>query len=116
MSIKSGSETKKVLEEEKVIEHQEEKIEKSEKIIAKEESQIINIEKSLQEASKIKIGFIKKFARHKFIFSMIGGIGIVLVWRSIWDISTVIPLLQSSFVALAVGLGILWVLEKYSDL
>lgn len=99
----------KIVQEEKKIEVEEKKIEH-------EEEQIVDLEKTIKTADKARFAFIKKFAKHKFLYSLVAGTGVVLVWRGLWDISETIPGLESSVVALIVGLGIIWVLEKYSSL
>lgn len=117
------SSTKRIISEEKKIEHEEakilleeRKIENEEREVKAEEGKIVSIEKTIREATKMRLGFLRKFAKHKFIFSMIAGTGVVLVWRGLWDISETIPGLESSVVALIVGIGILWFLERYTEL
>lgn len=126
----NSEEIKKVEEEEARILLEERKVEKDEKEIVKEEGEIIHeekflrrnlnrvisIERTLRDAAKTRAQFLRKFAKHKFIFSMISGIGVVLVWRGLWDVSEMVPGLESSVVALVVGMGILILLEKYTEL
>lgn len=108
------------IEEIKKVEREEEKILVEEKKMAKEEGKLLNetidLQKTFKDATKMRMSFLRKFAKHKFLFSLIGGIGVVLVWRGLWDLSETIPGLESSAVALVVGLGIIWLLEKYTEL
>lgn len=71
---------------------------------------------SLSGSKSIRKRFIQKIARRKFLFALLIASGTVLVWRGLWEITAKLPLLSESFVALFVGLGILWVVERYSEL
>lgn len=107
--------------EEKKIEVEEEKILKEEEKIDKviESPKFKNLVENgdaLADLNNTRKRIIKKIAKHRFLFTLIVSLGIVLVWRGLWEISAGIPILSQSIVALVLGLGILWFIEKYSDL
>src|SRR5579859_134379 len=119
---------KKILSEEKHIEAEEVKIEKVENKLLRDEEVLVGTVESgafkrlmeggrvLREAAHAKKIFVKKIAKHKFVFTLIVSTGIILVWRGIWEYSATLPILSSSLIALFVVMGILWLIEKYSDL
>ena len=111
----------KILKEEKKIEADEEKLLQEEKVVVKtlEGRQFRTLLESsnvLRDLAKTKKGFIRKIAKHKFIFTLIVSTAIILVWRGIWEGSAAVPFLSSSIVSLIIGVGILWLIERYTDL
>lgn len=42
-----------------------------------------------------------------YLHSLFYGIGVILFWRAIWEVSSVLPLLKNSFFTLFVGLAVL---------
>ncbi len=111
----------KILREEEKIEKTEEKLLKEEKVVIKtlESKQFETLLQSssvLRDLGKTKKGVIRKIAKHKFVFTLIVSTAIILVWRGIWEESAALPIISSSLVALLVGVGILWLIERYTDL
>lgn len=116
---------KNILKKEKKIEAEIKRIERMEKVIKNSENKISknlslgikNMSKggiNSTEASLIKRSLLRKVSKHKFIFTTIVTLGIVLVWRGLWDISQFF--IKDSLIALGIGVVILWLLEKYTDL
>lgn len=101
----------KVLNEEKRIEATEEEVLNQEKKI---ERTLASNE--LKDFNQTRRAFVNRIAKHKFIFTLIASTGIILVWRGIWELTSRLPILSDSFVALILGVGILWLIERYSDL
>ena len=101
---------------------EEDQILKTEHSILAEETVLEHEVKSLEKKISVLNAFeshrkrvVRRLAKHKFIFSILVSLGVVLVWRGIWDITSVMPVLKDSFVALIVGFAILWYLEKFSE-
>lgn len=121
-------------EKERQIVAEEKKIEAAEERITQEEKRILSSEQAILRSTRpgikslfrgkltpperyfVKQRIIKRFAKHKFLFSLLFTIGVVLVWRGIWHTADVTPLLSISVVSLGVGLFILWAIDRYTDL
>jgi hypothetical protein len=111
---------KQILAEEKTIEKLEKEILQHEDKLITEKKQIGG---NISANGKLMVSlqsrrhlFVRKFARHKFFYTMAISIGVVLVWRGIWEITSKLPILSESIVALIVGIGILWAVERYTEL
>lgn len=104
-----------ILKEQKKIEQEEVKMLKKEDEIKNEVDQIEKSTQALNSIERYRHNVVKKLAKHKFVFSMIVSLGVVLIWRGIWDITAELPILKENFVALLVGFAIIWFLEKYSE-
>ena len=111
---------KKILAEVENIEKMEEEIKKSEENISKNLTQGIKTMSkdgiNYKEASLIKKSILRKISKHKFLFTIIFTLGIVLVWRGLWNFTETIPFLKNSVVSLLVGFSILWLIEQYTEL
>jgi hypothetical protein len=123
----NASEDRIEKKEEKITERLE-KIEKEEIRILSEEGKVLRTVKSIEEEEllhekkslrgfgKFRKFFIKEASKHKFLFSMTVAFGVVLIWRGLWDLSERIPFISDSMIALVVGMGLLWFIERYSNL
>lgn len=112
---------KKILIEEKKIEKLEKKIANDEKFLTKTLQSkafktALSNGKHLQSVERTRRKLTAKIAKHRFIFALLVVTGVVLVWRGIWEYSATLPFLSYSLVALIVGIIILWLLGKYTDL
>jgi hypothetical protein len=70
--------------------------------------------------SRREIGLIHRSAlhrvrKHKLIVGILAIFGAVLVWRGVWNIIDVTPILKNDLTSVTVGLLILWLLNKYTD-
>ena len=111
----------KILDEEEKIENTEKELLKDEKIVvntleSRQFKTLVQSSNVLRDLAKTRKVIVRKTAKHKFIFTLIVSTGIILVWRGIWEVSATLPILSSSFAALFVGVGILWLIERYTDL
>jgi hypothetical protein len=118
----------KILEEADRIEELEDQIQDKEKEILRAERKVLSeIDRSPFQAFRggvltkrqfawVKKVLIRRIAKHKFLFSLFVMFGVVLVWRGVWELSSMIPILSSSVVALAVGILVLWLVNKYTEL
>ncbi len=83
-------------------------------VLAKEKE----IEKNvvwLKKADQQRRHIVKRLAKHKFLFSMLVTFGVVLIWRGMWGLSDILPVVKDTSISLFLGFGILWFLEKYSE-
>lgn len=111
---------KQILNEEKKITDQAEKFLKIQPVI----KQILQKEQTvLQEETVVttELNFFQRFfvnraKKHKMIFQIIIVLGIVLVWRGLWGIFDQIPIISSAIISLLVGLSVLWLFNRITDL
>ncbi len=111
----------KLLKEAGRIEKTEEKILKQEQTISKviggdQFQTLLQNAEILTKVERTRRFLVRRIAKHKFIFTLIVATGIILVWRGVWEITAVIPILSQSIVALLLGVTILWLIERYTDL
>ncbi len=110
------TDVKKILQQGEAIEdkvdqllQEEQRVEKNVEEVKQEETVIAQVETKRKR-------FVRKLAKHKFLFSMVASLGVVLVWRGLWDVTAELPVLKDSLVALLIGFAIIWFLEKYSEI
>ena len=105
----------RIMKKEEVIEEKEKEILKIEEELLSSVEEIKTSEKILSKAGYFRRKMVRKLARHRFLFSVLVSFGAVLIWRGLWDITSSIPVLKESGVALILGFFILWLLEKYTE-
>jgi hypothetical protein len=86
----------------------EERILASEKEVAKEIAW-------LKRAESHRHQIVQRLSKHKFLFSTLVTFGVVLIWRGLWNLTDMLPVIKDTGVSLLLGFGIIWFLEKYSD-
>ncbi len=72
---------------------------------------IENIEKIILEHNKKSIRNFK--FHHKALFAAIVFIGVVFLWYGLWTIVSDIPILNNPYVAVGIGLALLFATGKY---
>ncbi len=119
---------RRLLKETERIEESEEKIEKEEKKISHIETDIIKSIKKQPVRALMKNGFtqkelgylhkllVYKIARHRYIFTLLITLGIVLIWRGFWEITETLPLLSYPIIALLSGILIIWLTERITHI
>lgn len=112
----------KLKHELKKIEHLESELLAKEGEILETERLVLSHEKEvekdiawLKRADLQRRQIVKRLAKHKFLFSMTVTFGFVLIWRGMWGVADVLPIVKDTGVSLLLGFGILWFLEKYAD-
>ncbi len=68
------------------------------------------------EVKILKGTMVQRVSRHRFLFTVIVLVGVVLVWKGLWETFDKISIFKYSAVSLVVGFLILWLLEKFSEL
>lgn len=124
----------KIEQKEKQILEEERKIEAAEERIAHEEKHILSAEQAILKSNRsgfssifrggldpteryfLRKRVIKRFARHKLLFSLLVTIGVVLVWRGIWHTADALPIISLSLVSFVVGIAVLWLIDQYTDI
>lgn len=87
--------------------------------VAQDEREDTVVEKEVEEVeqvSRFQEKIIGKLKHHKLIFPLLVGIGVVLVWRGLWEIFDVTPVISYSFISLALGIVILWTINRINSL
>ncbi len=109
--MKSNKELKKIEELESKILKEEEKIEKR-------EAEILTLDKSVtgvvKDLGSFRSNLARRIAKHKFIYTLLISLGIVLVWRGLWE--TTESLIASSIVSLMAGIILLWLVKKHTEI
>ncbi len=118
-----------ILEAVKQIKKAEQRIDQEEKEILLSEKKVLDVlHKSPLAAFKLEDGLspreaaffrsllLRKISKHRLIFALVVTVGTVLIWRGIWHSADELPIISSAVVSLVVGIGILWLVKKYTDL
>lgn len=108
-----------------------ETVDKKEQFIIREEQKILQMQEGLEKLVKkeekeekvvaTELNFfqrviISKLKKHKVIFQMLIIFGIVLVWRGLWNLFDTIPFISYSLVSLILGVILLLLLNRITDL
>jgi len=111
---------KQILEEEKKITEQAEKLLKIQptiKEILHKEQQVVQEEAAVTtELNFFQKFFVARAKKHRAIFQVIIVLGVVLVWRGLWGLFDQMPILSSAAISLVVGLIVLWLFNRITDL
>lgn len=120
---------KRIIDEQKRIERAEKLIERAEARIIRSEDNIFqklkkgpngtihikNVDSS--EVSYLRALIVGRLARrYRMLFTLVVTAGVVLVWRGIWNLLDVTPIMSSPVVSLLVGIFVLWVVQRYTEL
>lgn len=112
-------EAEKIEKAEKRIEEQEKRILKSEQVVANTmQSQpfqeLVQNGQTLKSFSYLRDIVTRRIAKHKFIYTLLISLGIVLVWRGLWE--TTESLITSSIISLIAGIILLWLVKKHTEI
>jgi len=100
------------------IEEEEQEIEHLENKISSEEDQILKVKgKGYPKARALfRTGFLRRFARHKLLYSLTVVAAVVLVWRGMWGLADMTPGLSNPIVSIVLGVFIIWLVDSISKL
>lgn len=105
-----------VIEKQKTLAHKEEVIlqgvrqeEKEETVVEEEVEKVATISTTQQK-------LIHRLQHHKLLFPLLVGVGVILVWRGLWELFDVTPIISYSFISLALGIVILWSINRINSL
>lgn len=125
---KSEEREKRILELTNRIQATEKRIDKEEKKILAQESKILTYLRSGTSTSTLlssivsrgfyftRLVFLRKLSKHKLLSTLLVTLAAVLIWRGIWHTIDEVPFISYSIVSLALGILLIWLLQKYSDL
>lgn len=70
---------------------------------------------SRRELGLIHKSLLHHIGRHKLILGLIAIIGGVLLWHGLWNLVDITPLATNYVLSISIGLFLLWLFNKYSD-
>ncbi|HXS15349.1 MAG TPA: hypothetical protein VN711_04420 [Candidatus Saccharimonadales bacterium] len=102
---------------------QQEKLAKNEKIILeqvvveeKEGEEVEQEVEKVEEVSLLQKNLIIHAKHHRLLFPLIVGVGVVLLWRGLWNLFDQIPIVSYSFISIALGIIILWAFNRLNSI
>lgn len=124
---KVGKEVKKKVDElldkvDTVLDNQKKLAKKEEVILSevssdeKEEKTAIQDIEKVEKVTNLQKNLIIRVKNHKLLFPLIVGIGVVLVWRGLWNLFDSVPILSYSLISLSLGIVILWAFNRINSL
>lgn len=96
----------------------EKRIEKTEERILEEEQRILTTDQHIIDQidqGKKDTRFLSRLYRHRFFVSIIVTVGVIFVWQGVEGLSKELPIVSTAAGALAVGLALLWLINKYAS-
>ncbi len=110
---------KEIVEELKEIKKEEAEIlekEKSSEKILKSSSfkEVLEAAPALHEVNTFRSKVVRRLQKHRLLFTLFVALGIVLVWRGLWEITE--HFITSAVVSLILGIVLLWLIKRYTDL
>lgn len=108
-------------EVETVLTQQKELVKKQEVILeqvsedGQEEEAVVKEVEKVEEIEGWKKYLITHTKHHKLLFPLIVGVGVVLLWRGLWDLFDNTPIISYSFISIALGLIILWAFNRMNS-
>ena len=106
------AELKDIKEEEKEILAREDKMEET--LDSRPFKEILDAAPAIKEVSAFRLRVVRRMQKHRLIFALLIALGIVLVWRGLWEVTE--SLISSAFISLILGILLLWLTKKYTDL
>lgn len=115
----------KIISEEEDIKNLEKKIEAKEDKILKSHTKVFKMTGFLNflfggdskyHAKFIKSGFVRRFNKHRLIYGLTTIVSVVLIWRGVWQLADATPGISNPIVSIALGLFILWFIDRVSEL
>jgi|SRR5579872_2352455 len=79
------------------------------------EEEVETVEKE-EEMSAVQKNIITRVKHHKLLFPLLTGVGVILLWRGLWDLFDQIPIISYSFISIALGIIILWAFNRLNSI
>ncbi len=110
-----------IIEQEKKIDQQTKKLYTIEgllkKLLKKNQVIITKEEKAMSsELNFFQKYFVNKSKKHKVLVQLIIVFAVVMVWRGLWQLFDQTPIISSWEVSILVGLLLLWIFNRFTDL
>ncbi len=82
----------------------------------KEEETVVTEVEKVEKVSDLQKNLIVHAKHHKLLFPLVVAVGVVLVWRGLWNLFDQVPILSYSLISLSLGLIILWAFNRFNSL
>ncbi len=82
----------------------------------KEEEVVVDEVEKVEKVSSLQKNLIFHARHHKLLFPLVVAVGVVLVWRGLWNLFDQVPILSYSFISLALGIIILWAFNRINSI
>lgn len=105
-----------VLDQQKTLAKQQEVILEQVNVEEKQEEEVVTEVAKVENVDDLKHNLIVHAKHHRLLFPLVVAVGVVLVWRGLWNLFDQVPILSYSFISLALGLIILWAFNRFNSL
>lgn len=105
-----------VLDQQKELAEQQNVILEQVAVDEKEEEEVVEEVEKVEKVSDLQKNLIFHAKHHKLLFPLVVAVGVVLVWRGLWNLFDQVPILSYSFISLALGLIILWAFNRFNSI
>lgn len=82
----------------------------------KEEQDVVKEVEKVESVEDLKTNLIVHAKHHKLLFPLVVAVGVVLVWRGLWNLFDQLPIVSYSVISLALGLIILWAFNRFNSI
>lgn len=79
------------------------------------EEEVETVEKT-EEMNSVQKNLITRAKHHKLLFPLLTGVGVVLLWRGLWNLFDQIPIISYSFISIVLGVIILWAFNRMNSI
>lgn len=122
-----GSEVNKKVDDlldkvETVLDQQKELVKKQDVILEqvssdeKEEEEVVAEVGEVEKVTNLQKNLITHAKHHKLLFPLIVGVGVVMLWRGLWNLFDQTPIISYSFISIALGIIILWAFNRMNSI
>ena|SRR5579872_4053536 len=118
-----GKKVDKLLSEVETVLHQQKELVKKQDVILeqvatdeKEEETVVEEVGKVEKVTDLQKNLIVHAKHHRLLFPLVVAVGVVLVWRGLWNLFDQVPILSYSFISLALGLIILWAFNRINSI
>ncbi len=105
-----------VIEQQRTIAKKEEVILDQVGVEEKEGKEVEQEMEKVEEVSVVQQKLITRAKHHHLLFPLVVAVGVVLVWRGLWNLFDQVPILSYSFISLGLGLVILWAFNRMNSI
>lgn len=79
------------------------------------EEEVETVEKE-EAMNTVQKTLITRAKHHKLLFPLLTGVGVVLLWRGLWNLFDQLPIISYSFISIGLGIVILWAFNRMNSI